>query len=208
MATRFRHSSPSASRSSTERTHARARWLAFAALAAAVAPSAACGGGEECGPGDAPADGITMEATDAVAEFGQFGSLAANDCPPPEGGEATSITIQGVQTGDGADGRLTLCLPRPDQIEDAPLPLEDSERVQLIDLVATTSDGCRLEVDGDRATSGEVSFAGFCDDGNHADGFALSFAATVPLLRTCGEDPAEPIDAQLAGRAAVTSGAL
>ena len=167
---------------------------------------AACGDGEECGPGDAPADGITVEASDAVADFGQFGSLAANDCPPPEGGEATSVTIQGTQVG--AEGLLTLCLPRPDQIEDAPIPIEDSERVQLIDLVANTSDGCRLTVDGDREPSGEVTFSGFCEDGNHEDGYALSFAATVPLLRTCGEDPAEPIEAQLGGRAAVTSGSL
>jgi hypothetical protein len=167
---------------------------------------AACGGGEECGPGDAPADGITVEASDAVAEFGQFGSLAANDCPPPEGGEATSITIQATQVG--ADGFLTLCLPRPDQIDDAPIPIEDSERVQLIDLVASTSDGCRIEVDGDREPSGEVTFSGFCDDGTHEGGYALSFAATVPLVRTCGDDPAEQLEAQLGGRVAVTSGSL
>lgn len=232
MATQSRHSSPSASPSSTDRARPASR-RATALLLAALAVCA-CGddggdgdGGpdagpdassEVCGPGDAPADGVIVDVggdPEAGAVFGQLRSSANNDCPPPETGGPTSITIQGAQT-DPADPKtfLTLCLPRPDLIEGEPVPLVDDDAidddtlVQLIDLLAAPADGCRLDIDGDRAPGGEVTFSGFCDDGIHEDGYALAFAATVPLLRTCGADPPEPVDAELTGEVAVSAGSL
>jgi hypothetical protein len=80
--------------------------------------------------------------------------------------------------------------------------------VQLIDLLAAPADGCSLDIDGDRAPTGQVAFSGFCDDGVNDAGYALSFAATVPLLRTCGTAPAEPVDAELSGEVAVSAGSL
>ena len=225
MATRYRLSSPSASRSSTDR----ARLHAAALLAAVLGMSAACGdddgggadaapdaaadgGGEACGPGDAPADGITVDVggdPEAGAVFGQLRSSANNDCPPPESGVPTSITIQGGQTDPAAPATfLTLCLPRPDLIDSDPIPLDDETRVQLVDLLAAPADGCSLDIDRERATAGEVTFSGFCDDGVNEAGYSLGFAATVPLLRTCGEDPPESVDAALGGEVAVTAGSL
>jgi hypothetical protein len=224
METRFRLSSPSASRSSTDRR------AAAALLAAAVALCPGCGdddggddgddvadagsdsGGELCGPGDAPADGIVIDpgdGGDSQVVFGQLRSSANNDCPPPGGGGPTSITIQGGQTDPAApDTFLTLCLPRPDLIEADPIPLADEERVQLIDLLAAPGDGCTLDIDRDGAAAGEVTFSGFCDDGVNDAGYALGFAATVPLLRTCGEEPPAPVEAELSGTVAVTAGSL
>ncbi len=232
MATQSQHSSPSASPSSTDRARPwratlRAPWLLAALAACACGDDGGDGdgadagpdaSGEVCGPGDAPADGVIVDVggdPEAGAVFGQLGSSANNDCPPPESGGATSITIQGAQT-DPADPVpfLTLCLPRPHLIESEPVPLVDDAildedtRVQLIDLLAAPADGCSLDIDGDRAPSGQVTFSGFCDDGVNAAGYALSFAATVPLLRTCGADPAEPVDAELSGEVAVSAGSL
>ena len=231
MATQSRHSSPSPSRSNTDRPRRSRATLRVALLLAALA---ACGdddggegdgadagpdaSGEVCGPGDAPADGIIVDVggdPQAGAVFGQLRSSANNDCPPPESGGPTSITIQGSQT-DPADPVpfLTLCLPRPQLIGSEPLPLVDDAvldedtRVQLIDLLAAPADGCSLDIDGDRAPAGQVTFTGFCDDGVDEAGYALSFAATVPLLRTCGGDPAEPVEAELSGEVAVSAGSL
>jgi len=162
--------------------------------------------GAECGPGDAPADGVTVAGgggEPAGASFGQLHSSPNNDCTAPHGGP-TSLTIQGAQTDPADPARfLVLCLPSPDQIGDAPIPLDDDARVQLIDLAAAPADGCRLALDRDRAPSGEITFSGFCADGTDPAGYALAFSGSVPLLRTCGEDEAEAIDAELGGSAAV-----
>lgn len=201
METRSRHSSPSRFRSSTERL----------ALVAGLA-LAACGddgGDAECGPGTAPPAGIVVKpaATDG-AGFGQVRSSPNNDCTPP-GGDAVSLTIQAAQTEPADDTRfLVLCLPRPDRIGSDPVALDDSETVQLVDLLATPADGCRLALDRDRAPSGDITFSGFCEDGVHPDGYALAFSASVPLLRTCGEEDPEPVDAALTGSASVVSGSL
>ena len=225
METRSRHSSRSASPSRTERRWARLAALALAAASLALLPG--CGGEDDdgggdaggdagsdagsdagvCGPGDAPADGITLGAGEAEPSgFGQLHSSANNDCPPSGGGGPTSLTIQGVQTAPaGTSGLITLCLPRPDRIDAAAIPLDDGERVLLIDLRAESSDGCDLTVDRDRALDGDVTFSGFCGDGTGADGYALDFAASVPLLRTCGEDAPEPVDGDLGGAAAVAA---
>jgi hypothetical protein len=208
MATRYPHSWPSASRSSSER---RGRASRLASLLAACALASGCGddeGGEECGAGGQPADGVTIDVggdAEASVEFGQFDSSPNNDCTPPGGGP-TSLTIQGEQSDPADPSRfLVFCLPRPDRIADQAIPLDDEERVQLVDLVAAPADGCRLELDRDRPLAGEITFSGFCDDGVHPDGYAMAFSATVPLLRTCSEKEPEAIDAEMGGAAAVSA---
>lgn len=200
MATRSRPSWPSASRSNTER-------LLAALAGAALVAVAGCGGDDSvCGPGDAPVDGVTV----AESTFGQFWSSPNNDCPPPGGSGPTSLTVQGAQTDPEApvdSTFLVLCLPRPDEIGSAPIPLTDSDRVQLIDLVATDADDCDVELDRDRPLAGTITFSGFCGDGDGDEGYAISFDATVPMLRTCSVDgepgEPEPIEAEVGGRVAV-----
>ena len=219
MAMRSRHSSHSASRSSTEALTAPAL---VAVLVAGLAASA-CGGdgGTDCGPGGAPADGVTVTAGAGAgggesesATFGQFSSSPNNDCPPPGGDGPTSLTVQGGQVDPADPARfLVLCLPRPDRIGAAPIALDDAELVQVVDLVAAPADGCRLTLDRDRGLTGQVTFSGFCDDGTSPDGYAVAFDATIPLLRVCPAGDAGPgdpgggaaVEAQLGGRAAVTA---
>lgn len=201
METRSPLSSPSSSRSRTDR-------LAAGVLALAAALAGACGGDDDdgddaCGPGAVTDEvGVSPTAGDP-ATFGQFHSSANNDCTAPGGGP-TSLTIQGAQVDPADPARfLVLCLPSPDQIGDQPVSIADDSLVQLIDLVAVPADGCRVELDRDRAPSGTISFAGYCEDGSDPAGYALSFDAQVPVLRTCGEDEPQAIEAALDGAAPV-----
>jgi hypothetical protein len=157
------------------------------------------GGGEECGPGDEPTGGVALDRV----TFDDFHSSANNDCTPAGGGP-TSLTVQGAQVDPADPARfLVLCLPRPDRIEGAAIPLTDEDRVQLIDLTATDPDGCRLDLDRSRLQEGTITFSGFCADGTDPAGYAIGFTAAVPLLRSCDGGEAEPIEAELGGRAAV-----
>jgi hypothetical protein len=178
------------------------------ALAALAALAAGCGGGGDgdCGPGGAPASGVTVAAGGEGVEFGQFRSSPNNDCTAPGGGP-TSLTVQGGQTDPADPARfLVLCLPRPDRIGGDPIALGDEELVQLVDLTATVDGECRVDLDRDRAPAGTVAFGGFCGDGGDA-GYSLAFDATVPLLRSCPGDTGdpEPVDGELGGAAAVTA---
>lgn len=200
MATQSQRSSPSSSRSSTER-----RAAGVLAVLAALA-LAGCGGDDDdeaCGPGPATDEvGVAPTAGDPVV-FGEFHSSANNDCTAPGDGP-TSLTIQGTQVDPEDPARfLVLCLPSPDLIGDQPISIADDSLVQLIDLVAMPADGCRVALDRDRAASGTVSFGGYCADGSDPAGYALSFDVQVPVLRTCGEDEPEAIDAALEGAAPV-----
>ena len=202
METRSPRSSPSSSRSRTDRSAAGAL-----ALLAALA-SSACGGDDDdgpstCGPGDVTDAVEVTPATGEPATFGEFHSSANNDCTAPGDGP-TSLTIQGTQIDPADPARfLVLCLPSPDLIGEAPISIADDSLVQLIDLVAMPADGCRVALDRDRAPSGTVSFGGYCDDGIDPAGYSLTFDVQVPVLRTCGEDEPEAIEAALEGAAAV-----
>ena len=201
MATQSPRSSPSSSRSGTDRHTAGALAL-LAALALA-----GCGGGDEtCGPASSTTDEVDLAPAEGEpVVFGEFHSSANNDCTAPGGGP-TSLTIQGTQVDPADPTRfLVLCLPSPDLIGDQPVSIADDSLVQLIDLVAIAADGCRVELDRDRAPSGAVSFGGYCDDGSDPAGYALSFDVQVPVLRTCGEDEPEAIEAVLDGSAPVVA---
>lgn len=170
-------------------------------------------GGATCGPGDAPPDGVTAAIDGATVTYAGFTSSPNNDCPPSEGGP-TSLTIEGLQTGLPAGQRfsLVLCLPRPAQIEAdalgaATLDINDDRLVQLIDINARLEDDCRLRRDSEMSASGSITFAGYCDGGNAAEGYALGFELSAPGLRICpdgsGGSTEEPVTITVSGTAAV-----
>lgn len=191
--------SPSPSRSATS-------GLLLLVAAAALAASG-CGDDDACGPGDQPAPGLTVEA--AAVTFGDFAASANNDCPPTAGEHPTSITIQGEQVDPAVSGQfLVLCLPRPDLIDDQPVPLSDGERIQLIDLFGQDAEGCDIRFDS-AADPGNAAatFSGFCENGTDPAGFAIELSGVLPITRSCdGADSA--LTSQLGGRAAVASGSL
>jgi hypothetical protein len=199
-------SSPSSSRSRTDRPAAGAlALLAALALSACGGDDGPDAGGELCGPGGVTDAVGVAPATSEPATFGQFHSSANNDCTAPGDGP-TSLTIQGTQVDPADPARfLVLCLPSPDLIGQEPVSIADDSLVQLVDLVAMPADGCRVELDRDRAPSGTISFGGYCADGGDPAGYALSFDVQVPVLRTCGEDEPEAIEAALDGAAPVVA---
>lgn len=180
-------------------------------IAGVVAALGASGcSGDDCGPGDAPADGVTLTSGAASQTFGGFHSSANNDCPPPGGSGPTSLTVEGHQVDPAVSNRfLTLCLPRPDQIGGDPVALDDDSLVQVIDVMAQDSDGCRYDLDRTgELGSATVALSGFCKDGTDAAGYALSLSGTLPMTRTCGSAGAEPVTMTLAGTVAVTADQL
>lgn len=176
--------------------------LALCALAAG------CGEDPVCGPGSAPAAGISAAVAGEAVTYGGFTSSPNNDCPAPGGGP-TSLTIEGTQAGLGPEERfsITLCLPRPDRLGGDPVPLSDTDLVQLVDVNARLADDCRLRLDYADAPQGTAGFAGYCDDGLHGSGYALTLDGEVAGTRICpdgmGGTTEEPVTITLTGSSAV-----
>jgi hypothetical protein len=171
-----------------------------------LAVLAGCGDDDSCGPGDEEAPGLRVEAV----TFGDFAASANNDCPPSAGQHPTAVTIQGEQVEPAVSGQfLVLCLPRPDLIDDQPVSLVDSERIELVDLFGQDADGCQIRFD-DTAQPGSaaVTVHGFCDNGTDSAGFAVSMTGTLPVTRTCDGDPPAAESAPLGGRAVVEAAPL
>jgi hypothetical protein len=181
----------------------RARRTATAVIVLGLGLGLAPGCGDEvCGPGDAPNAGVTLAVDGRALSFGDFTSSANNDCTPA-GAEVTSLTLEGFQQGV-ADHQLTFCLPRPDRIGEEPIPITEVARLEVIDVVAA-DDGCTLTLDRDRPLAGTARFEGYCAAGGDPAGYALSFDAQLPLVRTCGDaDPAD-VSGELSGRTAVSA---
>jgi hypothetical protein len=183
--------------------------MAIFCMAAVYPAGAGCGGEDAvCGPGEAPAAAVTAAISDVVITYGAFTSSPNNDCPPAEGGP-TSLTIEGTQTGllPGERFSLVLCLPRPDELGDAPVSLGDDRLVQLIDVNARLADECRLRLDYMTPPSGTITFSGYCDGGSDARGYALTFDGSAAGVRICpdgaGGFTEEPVTVTLSGSAAV-----
>lgn len=176
-----------------------------------------CGDGDDavCGPGDAPAAGVTATIPGATITYGDVTSSPNNDCPPDEGGP-TSLTIELAQTGlaPGEGLSMVLCLPRPDEIDTdslgaATVALDDERLVLFFDINARLADDCRLRRNTATLPSGTMTFAGYCDAGGAAEGYALTFDGTAPGRRICpdgaGGSTEEPVTIELAGTVAVTA---
>jgi hypothetical protein len=170
--------------------------------AGAFATLALAGCGDEvCGPGDAPPDGVVASVAGETIRYGGFTSSPNNDCTPP-GAQATSLTVDGRQLDPQPSGSygITLCIPRPGDLNGALVTLGDPDRLQLIDIYAELADGCLVQFDRTGQLSGTASFEGFCGDGTDPAGYAIAFDAGVPVTRMC-DGQADTL--QLSGRVAV-----
>ncbi|RMH41919.1 MAG: hypothetical protein D6689_09720 [Deltaproteobacteria bacterium] len=184
------------------------RSIVLAASAALATAALACGDGGACGPGDAPADGVTAAIDGAPVAYGNFTASANNDCTPP-GAAIVSLTVDAVQVAPAPTGafapHLTLCIPRPDAVGDAPatLGLDDDADIRLVDLNAQVDD-CAVALDRTAPVDATATLAGYCDDGAHPAGFAIALAGTVAVTRDCG-GVVTAATATLGGRAAVAA---
>lgn len=171
------------------------------AVAAILVLAAACGDDAVCGPGEAPAVGLSIDTGDSVLTYGNGTSSPNNDCPTD--GSPTSLTVDVFQVTPAPtqDRALVLCLPRPDAIADAALDIADDTLVQVIDVFADEDD-CLISIDRARAVSGTARFTGFCENGTDPAGYALEIDAVIPATRTCaGSD--EAIDLTVSGEVAL-----
>ncbi|HVV81967.1 MAG TPA: hypothetical protein VHE35_02765 [Kofleriaceae bacterium] len=188
--------------------------LAIGALLAGAALAAGCGddgnGGDvdasQCGPGGAPADGLTLTVDGETVTYGGFTSSVNNDCTIAGSG-VISVSIHATQVS--GTGSFTLCLPRPDLLGAAPVPLaptrlppQADDRVQLIDSSATLSGGCTLARDPVAPPSATVTFTGYCAGGTDPAGYALGMSGTIGVTRTCAGNSLG-VSAAVAGTVAV-----
>ncbi len=177
--------------SSTELRPARSTPTIVTLALALAAALAGCGddGGATCGPGDAPADGLTITVDGEVVTYGGFTASINNDCTVAASG-VISVSVHGTQIG--GTGAFTLCLPRPDLLGADPvalspsrLPPDPADRVQLVDASATLAGGCTLARDPAVAGAATATFAGYCAGGADPAGYAIGLAGPIGLRRTC-----------------------
>jgi hypothetical protein len=160
-----------------------------------------CNGDDECGPGSAPASGLTASSADVSLVYGGLSSGANNDCPDPDIpiGEIVSVTIEGSQQDTGS--LVVFCLPRPDKLANETLQLGTGLRI--IDFNGE-KDGCTYAFEASRPVTGTVSSSGICDNAEDPAGWALTIDGNISLRRTC---PAatDTIAVSLTGTVAVTA---
>jgi hypothetical protein len=177
--------------------------VAVAVAVAALGAAVGCNGGE-CGPGEAPPDGVTVTVGAESVSFGGFSTSPNNDCPRQ--GHPTSVTITGsqVQPQPAIAAFLTFCVATPDRIGSGPIELAGEDTVEVVD-VQGDLDGCRLRRDRTRSLTGTIRFAGYCDDGLDPAGYAIELAAEVPGIRSCPDGDDEEVTIELTGQAAVAA---
>ena len=148
---------------------------------AVSALSAGCGD-DSCGPGDAPQSGLFLSSADVTINFANLTAGLNNDCPDPAAPEGiVSMTLQGTQV-EGT-GRVTLCVSRPDKLQDGPIQLGGTS-VQIVDLKGDAN-GCMYDYESMRPVTGTVSSSGLCDAGSSNAGVALTVDGAVSLNRVC-----------------------
>ena len=177
----------------------------FATLAT-LATTGGCGGDDQCGPDDAPAQGLSIAIGDQTLTFGDATSSPNNDCSID--GAPTSLTIDIFQISPTPTTRraLTLCIPRPDRLLDGRVVLTEDDvttGIQLIDLFADES-GCLLSFNRGEGVSASGQFNGVCDDGASPEGYSLELSGSIPVTRNC-QGNEESLSVQLSGRFAVTA---
>lgn len=183
-----------------------ARGITVAALLMLLVP--ACGESEgECGPGDAPAAGVSATVDSVAITYGAFDSSPNNDCTAPGG--PTSLSIHGFQREPvpSVPFSITFCLPRPDQLGSDPVSLADADLVQVVDVSAELPDGCILVLDSSAPPTGTIRFTGYCDSGLSESGYAIELDGAVSGVRICAGMADEPVTMTLGGAAAVTAAA-
>jgi len=165
------------------------RYLSVTSLAVAgsLAGPAGCGGGDDaCGPGGALDTGLLADSSAVTLTFGHLTGGLNNDCPAADAPSGViSMSIEGTQQ-DG-QGRITLCIGRPDLLGTQTLTLgvDAAAPVRVIDL-AGSAGNCTYTIDRARSVVGTARASGLCDNGRDPSGFALVTDATLSLTRTCG----------------------
>jgi hypothetical protein len=189
---------------SLSRFRSATRLGALASLAASIAASIGCGGGDSCGPGGAPDVGLIATGGGATLTYGGLSAGLNGDCPATDAPSGvTSLTIAGT----GAQGFVTLCVSRPDLLARQPQALAldvpgSAAQARIVD-VTGTADSCTFRIDATQPASGTVSSTGLCGNGSDAAGFALVVDATLSLTRTCGAT-VDSVAVTLRGRVAVS----
>jgi len=167
------------------------RFLWITSLAAL--PLAACDDGSStCGPGSAPANGVSASSVDVTLTYGGLEAGLNNDCPDPAApAGVVSMTIAGTQV-DGT-GLFTICVPRPDRLGSEELALSidipgmvQPGQVAIVDVSGTDVAACTYSFDATRPPTGSATATGLCDNGANPDGFALILDGAISLQRTCG----------------------
>ena len=158
------------------------RFLSSTSLALSLVSLAACGD-DTCGPpAGLSSAGLFASNADVTLNYGSLTSGANNDCPSPDAPAGViSLTLQGSQV-DGP-GLLTLCIPRPDQLQEGTLALGGGT-VQIIDLTGE-ADGCSYTIERLRPITGDVSVQGMCDNGASTAGYGLTIDGALSLARSC-----------------------
>lgn len=157
---------------------------------------------DSCGTHGAPPE-IAI-AGDAVAiTYTELTSLAGNDCTLPGMPDGViSISIEGTQVG--GDGRITLCIPRPDQLNAGMKSIGTAismADVRIIDLHGSYQ-SCTFALDSATLPTGTAGSEGVCANGTDAAGFALDLDAGVMMKRTCGAT-IDTVPAVLRGKVAI-----
>src|SRR5262249_19536219 len=148
------------------------RFLLSTSLAA-LAGATGCSD-DSCGPGNAPTTGLAASGGGATLTFGSLTGSPHNDCPARDApSRVTSLSIEGTQT-DG-QGRITLCVGRPDLLgkQSLALGIDAAAQVRVIDLAGSAA-SCSFAVDRGQTATGTASATGLCGNGSDAAGFALS----------------------------------
>ncbi|HEY0479765.1 MAG TPA: hypothetical protein VGD37_19730 [Kofleriaceae bacterium] len=158
----------------------------LAAAAATAAGAAGCGGDDSCGPGGAPDIGLIASNPAVTLTYGHLTGGLNGDCPAagaPAG--VISLSIEATQL-DG-QGRITLCVGRPDLLGTSALPLgvDAAAQVRVIDLVGSDT-RCSYTIDRSQPVTGTAHASGLCGNGGDPAGFALVTDASLALTRTCG----------------------
>jgi hypothetical protein len=168
--------------------------------------SVGCGGGgnTHCGPGDAPADGITATDGSAMLTYGGFTFGANNDCTPV-GSAITSLSLFSTQTGVSGTFHFDLCIERPDQLATPQALGPDVENaavpVHVVDF-GGSANNCEYDLDHSARPSGTAQAIGACANGTDPSGFAFEVSGAIPATRTCGT-AIDQVTLTVAGRAAV-----
>lgn len=162
--------------------------------------TAGCGD-DECGPPSGTQDaGLLASSADVILNYGNITSGPNNDCGEldPQTG-IVSLTLEGTQV-DGP-GRLTLCIRRPDKLQEGPVPLGTG--ALIIDLDGMVGD-CTYAFEAARPVTGEVTAEGLCDYGQNAAGYALTVDGALSLTRMC-PTMNDTIAVTFAGTVAITA---
>jgi hypothetical protein len=153
--------------------------------------------GDDCGPHNAPSDGLQITADTVSLTYGGLFAGANNDCPDPSAPRGVvSLTVQGTQVG--GTGIFTICIPRPDKLMSE---LALGTDIQLIDVTGSDA-SCSYAQDAGTMPSGNAFGMHVCNNGTSKAGFAMTFDGALGLQRTCGAN-VDVVPVQLTGTVAV-----